>query len=164
MKLAQKRRIIPHLNLACSRTFEPYGKLVPAGLPEEHLMDAKLFQSIQNTVTRPEWVKLSEPRLHLMNTAPYEHDEAAQNLTAHPWERTIIVPDTAQDYALTVAIGQSGQPSSQAQTFRIGAGLAVNLKSGVWFSAVYSLYEASKYWIICGSEHPQRRDLSETAI
>ncbi|MGJ8616056.1 MAG: ureidoglycolate lyase [Sulfitobacter sp.] len=162
MKLAQKRRITPHLNLACSRTFEPYGKLVPAGPPEEHLMDAKIFRSLQNNVTRPEWVKLSEPKMQLMKAAPYERGEMPHTMMSYQWERTIIVPDMAQDYALSLAIGQDGQP--ETQTFRIGAGLAVNLKSGVWFSAVYSLNQGSKYWIISGSGQPQLHNLNERAI
>ena len=63
-----------------------------------------------------------------MKAAPFETACVASNLTYHPWERTIIVPDTKQEHFLTVALGQDGQPPTSLRTFRFEPGVAINLK------------------------------------
>ncbi|MDB9804449.1 hypothetical protein OAC22_00960 [bacterium] len=137
----------------CAKIFSPYGKLVCAGAPEDHLIDAQIFRSIQNKATPPKWVKLAEPNIFKMKTAPFETTCVASNLTYHPWERTIIVPDTKQDHVLTVGLGQDGQPPTSLHNFLFEPGVAVNLKPCVWFSRLYSLYQDADYWIISGATH-----------
>ena len=151
MKLAHNQRAPRSPDAPCATAFAAYGQLVPAGPPQEHLMDARIFRSIQNRMTRPEWIRLSEPILKRMIARPYDTGISPQDLTCNRWERTIIVPPVAGAFALTLALGQTGQPDSPS-TFRFGPRLAVNLKPGVWFSALSHIHsdadDQAEYWII----------------
>ncbi|WP_226781721.1 hypothetical protein [Oceaniglobus trochenteri] len=142
-----RRHLPAQPGTTCPEIFEPYGKLIPAGPVDDHLMDARIFRSIQNRIRRRGWVTLGEPGLRRCRAQPFNPATATRALASHPWERTILVPATVQDHALTVACGRDSRP----RVFSIAAGLAVNLKPGIRFSALFPLEHEADYWTISGA-------------
>ena len=137
----------PKLRNASSPAFARFGTLIPAGPVTEHLMDARIFRSIQNRVTHAQFIELRDPEVECCDAARWTGTINDPRMAIHGWERTILTPDGTFDAILAVA-ARHDYGRNDILLFRIPPNCAVNILAGIAFGSLMSTNLSRTYWRI----------------